>query len=128
VSQSLALGFKVSVVKLVGSKTEREIRLELIKSTSSVFSESSESQVKAFFLDNGMDFSKVIVLSSFPDDRVIYYWLLIESRMIGRVEVELDNPECTGMDTFTLLEYSHKLSKIQQIKLAVAMDLLTTET
>ena len=75
-----------------------------------------------------MDFSKVIVLSTFPDDRVIYYWLLIESRMIGRVEVELDNPERTGMDTFTLLEYSHKLSKIQQIKLAVAMDLLATET
>ena len=122
------LGFKVSVVKLVGSKTEREIRLELIKSTSSVFSESSESQVKAYFIDNDMDFSKVIVLSTFPDDRVIYYWLLIESRMIGRVEVELDNPERTGMDTFTLLEYSHKLSKIQQIKLAVAMDLLATET
>ena len=68
-----ALGFKVSVVKLVGSKTEREIRLELIKSTSSVFSEYSESHVKTYFLDNDMDFSKVIVLSSFPDDRVICY-------------------------------------------------------
>ncbi|MEP2650603.1 MAG: hypothetical protein ABJH06_01295 [Paraglaciecola sp.] len=115
-------------MKLVGSKTEKEIKSELLKNTSSVFSKPVESHVKTFFLDNDLDTAKVIVLDSFPDDRIVYYWLLIESRMIGRVEVELDCPECTGMDTFTLLEYRHKLSKIQQIKLAVAMELLATET
>ncbi|GLX80226.1 hypothetical protein tinsulaeT_35660 [Thalassotalea insulae] len=115
-------------MKLVGSKTEKEIKSELLKNTSSVFSKSAESHVKTFFLDNDLDTTKVIVLDSFPDDRIVYYWLLIESRMVGRVEVELDCPECTGMDTFTLLEYRHKLSKIQQIKLAVAMELLATET
>jgi len=115
-------------VKLVGSKTEKEIKLDLIKNTSSVFSESVESHVKTFFLDNDLDITKAIVLDSFPDDRLIYYWLLIDSRMVGRVEVELDDPECTGMDTFSLLEYRHKLSKVQQIKLAVAMELLATET
>jgi|TARA_B110000008_G_C16542765_1_gene392998 hypothetical protein len=116
------------VVKLIGSKTEKEIKLELIKNTSAVFSESVESHVKTFFLDNDLDITKAIVLDSFPDDRLIYYWLLIDSRMVGRVEVELDDPECTGMDTFSLLEYRHKLSKTQQIKLAVAMELLATET
>ncbi len=115
-------------MQLVGSKTEREIKSELLRNTSSVFSKSVESHVKTFFIDNCLDTTQVIVLDSFPDDRVVYYWLLIESRMVGRVEVELDCPECTDMDTFTILEYRHKLSKIQQIKLAVAMELLATKT
>ena len=115
-------------MKLVGSKTEKEFEAALIKNTSLVLSHSVNSHLKTFLLENEIDSNQVIVLEYFPDDGSIFYWLLIENRMIGRVEIELDDPERTGMDTFTLLEYRHKLSKVQQIRLAVAMNLLATST
>ncbi|GGI90558.1 hypothetical protein GCM10007978_30240 [Shewanella hanedai] len=115
-------------MKLVGSKTEKEFEAVLIKNTSLVLSHSVNSHLKTFLLENEIDPDQVIVLECFPDDGSIFYLLLIENRLIGRVEVELYAPERTGMDTVTLQEYRHKLSKTQQIKLAVAMNLLRAST
>ncbi len=64
-------------MKLVGSKTEKEFEAELIRNTSLVFGDSIDSYVKTFFIENEIEFNQILVLESFPDDRSIFYWLLV---------------------------------------------------
>ena len=115
-------------MKLIGSKTEREFEKELKDSTSAVLSENSESPLMLFLQEWEIDYKSVMILYCFPDDGSIFYTLLIENRLIGQVEVDLSDIENPTMETRTLPQYMQGLSKIQQIKLAVARSLVTNET
>ncbi len=115
-------------MKLIGSKTEKDIEAELLALTSNALASPKGSYLKRLLSELNVSSQKVIVLSSFPDESCDVYLLLIENRLIGQVEIDsgdLDNPI---IETFTIPEYKSGLSKIQQLKLAVAKVLLSSET
>ncbi len=115
-------------MKLIGSKTEREFERELINSTSTLLSEHSDSPLLLFLQEWEIDNKSVMILDSFPDDGSIFYLLLIENRLIGQVEIDSSDIENATMETMTLPQYMNGLSKMQQIKLAMARSLMDNET
>ncbi len=115
-------------MNLVGSKTEQDIEAELVALTSSTFANSKAYYLQQLLSELGVNFQEVIVLNRFPDETCEVYLLLIENRLIGQVEVDSDDVENPAIETFTIPEYKQGLSKIQQIRLAVAKRLLSPET
>ncbi|WP_153915810.1 hypothetical protein [Shewanella sp. TC10] len=115
-------------MSLVGSKTEKDIETELVALTSNAMTSSKGFHLKALLSELDLNSQKVIVLNNFPDETCDVYLLLIENRLIGQVEIDSDDLENPTIETFTIPEYKKGLSKIQQIRLAVAIMLLSSET
>ncbi|BBN82495.1 hypothetical protein PA25_24800 [Pseudoalteromonas sp. A25] len=115
-------------MNLVGSKTEKDIEAELVALTSSTFTNSKAYYLRQLLSELGINPQEVIVLRGFPDETSEVYLLLIENRLIGQVEIDSDDLENPTIETFTLPEYKQGLSKIQQIRLAVAKMLLSSKT
>ena len=115
-------------MNLVDSKTEKDIKTELVALNSNVFNCAKGFALKEFLSELSFNIQEVIVLNNFPDETCEVYLLLLENRLIGQVEVDSDDLDNPTIETFTIPEYKKGLSKIQQIRLAIAKTLLSSET
>lgn len=111
-------------MKLIGSKTEQELREQLIKSNEILF--------------NGIEYKRLLkaLTISFPQMRTAYiihwipeqgediYKILINDSIVAEIEMDRNKTEFAPIiKTIRLPQYLKGLSKQNQIKLAVALDL-----
>ena len=111
-------------MKLIGSKQEQEIRSELIKSHKVLYEGNSDKgllgTLKLYF--EGM--KTAYILNWIPEQGEDLYTILIDTDIIAKVEINKINQEDNPIiETFKLKEFQKGLSKLSQIKLAVAIDL-----
>ncbi|GBG07985.1 hypothetical protein PAT3040_02550 [Paenibacillus agaridevorans] len=115
-------------MKLIGSKLEQEIREQLSISNQSLF----ESEEKRRLLE--------VIKSSFPEMRTAYivnwipeqgediYKILINDSIIADIELDRYSDDFEPIvESKDIPNYLHGLSKQNQIKLAVALDLAKQE-
>ena len=67
------------------------------------------------------------VISSIPEQGEDHYKVLINDELIVNVEISHDSLVAPIVDSITVKQYLHKLSKTNQIQLAVALDLVKND-
>lgn len=109
-------------MKLMGNKTERDFREELLRSNKSL--QEPESRLRQILSSEGHNTKNAYVLNWTPEQREDCYTVLIDGKYLIDVEVErTDNYKQPVIESRELKVYMRGLSKINQIRLAVARDL-----
>ncbi len=111
-------------MKLIGSKTEREFRNNLIVSSNQHFSEDSNSPLKCFLQSKNIPYKNAHILNEITDESTTHYSILISGSSVLSVEIDKSNSRnSTIQSNSELKSYLLGLSKIEQIKLFVAKEL-----
>ena len=109
-------------MKLVGSKTEKEFRKELIRSNHTI--QDPDSKLRRVLEAKGHDTNNAYLLHWIPEQLEDLYTVLIDGSYIINVEIsKYDNSTIPIIERSELQTYLHGLSKTNQIRLAVALDL-----
>lgn len=112
-------------MKLIGSKIEREFREKLISSNISLNTETERLNLE--LKKAGYELTNGYVLNHIPEQVEDIYVLLISGSYIVNVEIDKFNSEVPSIiERVELKDYISGLSKIHQIQLAVAMELVQT--
>ena len=111
-------------MRLIGSKQEQEFRNELIMSHKALFEDDSGNRLLRVLKMYFEGFKTAYIINWIPEQGEDLYTVLIDTDMIAKVEVSkiAQNDEAI-VETFKLKEFERGLSKLSQIKLAVALDL-----
>ena len=116
-------------MKLIGSKTEEDFRKELIKINAVHFSGNSKFRLKKFLESEGYSIKHACLLSWFQDETEDCYSVLINKKYIVTAEIErLDKTFVPKIKRIELKEYEKGLSRMNQIKLLVAKELIHEKT
>jgi hypothetical protein len=118
--------FKVqSTVKLVGSKMENDFRRELIRSNEGL--QDPVSKLRQVLESEGFNTIKAYVLNWAPEQLEDIYLVLIDGSFLVRVEIDkYDKSKPPILERIELREYLRGLSKMNQVRLAVAKELAHT--
>ncbi len=112
-------------MRLIGSKAEREFREELIRSNK--FLNSENERLSLELRKVGFDLSNSFVLNHIPEQCEDIFVLLISGSYVVTIEIDKSDSENPAIiEHVELKDYLKGLSKIHQIKIAVAMDLMLT--
>lgn len=115
-------------MKLIGSRVEKEFRDILISSRKALFQENSKSRLLSLIKKHFTDMKTAYVIGHTPEQDVDIYQILIDMDTIVRIELSLydlnADPSVTKIST---KEYRQRLSKVRQIELAVALDLVKND-
>lgn len=111
-------------MRLIGSMTENKIRGDLIAGRNSIFIEGGCLLLLGAIRDIFPSIENAVVLNSIPDQGEDIYELLISEDMVVTLEIPRDGSPYS-YETSSRQEYAsrHK-SKMSQIKMAVAEDLI----
>jgi hypothetical protein len=112
-------------MKLIDSETEKEYRLQLIKSNHSLFN--SESKLLSELRRAYPQLITAYILDWLPEQGEDIYTILINDNIVATIEVEKDGSKESVVELSTVLQYVGRISKQNQIKLAVALDLARKE-
>lgn len=109
-------------MKLIGSKMENDFRQELIRSNEELHN--PDSRLRQVLEGKGYNTLNAYVLNWVPEQLEDIYLVLIDGSFL--VGVEIDKFEQTKPPLFERIElndYLHGLSKMNQVRLAVAKEL-----
>lgn len=108
-------------MKLIGSKTEEEFRNSLVNYLNQGDKDDSLYKVlKSTFSES----KTAYILSWTPEQREDIYVILVNIDKVAIIEISrINRMEKPIIEIFSLKDYKKRLSKIFQIKLAVAIDL-----
>lgn len=111
-------------MKLIGSKVEREFRDILISSHKALFQDNSNTRLLTLLKNNFPDMKTAYFIGHTPEQDVDIYQMLIDLDTIATVELErYDLNSEPLIKKISTKQYEKRLSKMWQIKLAVAVDL-----
>ncbi|WP_059173291.1 hypothetical protein [Bacillus sp. FJAT-27445] len=111
-------------MKLIGSKTEQEIRKLLIKSNELLFKSEEERRLLEVIKSSCPEMITAYILHWIPEQGEDIYKILINDSIIAVIELDRNNFELEPkVETLTISQYLKGLSKQNRIKLAVALDL-----
>jgi hypothetical protein len=111
-------------VKLIGSKTEQEFRENLIKSNQLLFKSEEKRRLLEVIKSSYPEMNTAYIIHWIPEQGEDIYKILINDRVIAEIELERHNAEVEPIvESLTIPQYLKGLSKQNQIKLAVALDL-----
>lgn len=110
-------------MKLIGSKTEQEFREQLIQSKKSLFSGEDRRNLREVISKFYPQMKTAYVLDWIPEQGEDLYKILINDDIIGKIELRCSNVDEPIVESLTVSQYLHSLSKRNQIQLAVALDL-----
>lgn len=112
----------LSDMKLIGSKTENDFREELIQSN--VALQSHDPKLKMALESTGHDTKNAYILHWTHEQLEDLYTVLIDGSYLVDVEIDkYDDSKPPLVERNELKPYMHGLSKMNQIRLAVAQDL-----
>lgn len=115
-------------MKLVGSKTEQDIRQQLIKSNKSLFEEEEKLRLRDVLQENFPNMRTAYVINWIPEQGEDIYKVLVDDILIADIELDRLNQDTKPLiKSVPISEYKVGLSKLNQIKLAVAIDLAQTD-
>ncbi len=116
-------------MKLVDSLQEKQFRAELSRGHHSLFHEETGARLLAFLKEKFGQLKTAYVLQWIPEQGEDICTILVNDDVIAELEVPRIDPagEPLMLRTTTMAEYAKRLTKIDQIKLAVALDLARTD-
>lgn len=111
-------------MKLIGSKTEEEIRKQLIKSNQLLFKSEEKKRLLEVIRSLYPEMNTAYIIDWIPEQGEDIYKLLINDNIIVKIELDRYNEEIEPIvESKSISEYLQGLSKRNQIKLGVALDL-----
>lgn len=114
-------------MKLIGSKMESDFREELLRSNEAL--QDPDSKLRKALEAEGHDTKIAYVLHWTPEQLEDLYSVLIGGSYLVDVEIDkYDNSKPPKLERNELKFYLHGLSKMNQVRLAVAQDLACTKT
>ncbi|WP_163103509.1 hypothetical protein [Peribacillus alkalitolerans] len=114
-------------MKLIGSNTERDFRKQLNESYESLFNV-KPSPLLALLQSKFPVMKTAYILNWIPEQGEDIYTIFIDREIIVIVELDRFNLELEPLlETISMNDYVKGLSKINQIKLAVAIDLASKQ-
>ncbi|MDN4621058.1 hypothetical protein QCD85_23270 [Paenibacillus sp. PsM32] len=115
-------------MKLIGSKQEQDFRKELeCSNIVSAQDAKAEAILNVLIITFG-EVKSAYILNWTPEQGEDIFTILVNLDRIAKVEISRVNPsEVPIIETFNLKDFQRRLSKIFQIKLAVAIDLAKKE-
>lgn len=111
-------------MKLVGSKTEQDIKNELIKSHKALFQEGKSQRLFNVLRYYFSEMKTAYCINWIPEQGEDIYTILIDATLIVTIELDRYNLDADPIVEFVQCKhYKYGLSKIEQIKLALAIEL-----
>ncbi|MCP1307669.1 hypothetical protein [Paenibacillus tyrfis] len=111
-------------MKLKGSKTEQDFRVRFIDSHKSLFQDPSNERLLNVLRNSFPEMRTAYFIGHVPEQGEDFYRLLINTDTIALIELDRYNFDAKPIvDTISLRDYVKGLSKMDQIKMAVALDL-----
>lgn len=111
-------------VKLIGSKTEQDIRKQLVKSNELLFKSEENKRLLEVIRSLYPEMKVAYIIDWIPEQGEDIYRLLINEDIILEIELDRYNGEIEPIiETKSIIQYLQGLSKQNQIKLGVALDL-----
>ncbi|MCG9737634.1 hypothetical protein L1D32_05645 [Shewanella insulae] len=109
-------------MKLIGSKMESDFREELIRSNEAL--QARDSKLRMALESEGHDSTNSHVLHWVPEQLEDIYVVLVGGTYVIDVEIDkYDGSKSPTVQRHELKPYLHGLSKMNQVRLAVAQDL-----
>ncbi len=111
-------------VKLVGSKTEQDFKQQLIKSNKLLFDDEEYKNLLKVLYEYFPNMRTAYIIHWIPEQGEDIYRLLIDDSLIAEIALDRINLEVKPLVESALIsQYRQGLTKINQIKLLVALDL-----
>jgi hypothetical protein len=111
-------------MRLIGSTQEQNFRKELIESHTALFQKGKNKRILNILKANFNEMKTAYIINWVPEQGEDFYTILVDLNIIVKVEIgRYNHDEEPIIEIFKLQEYEKGLSKVSQIKLAVAMDL-----
>ena len=108
---------------------EADFRKELLESHQYHFSENSESRLKVLIEKAGHSTERAFVLHWTPDQTEDFYSVLIGGEYLVTTEIEkMDLAANPVVERQEIKDYIHGMSRMHQVRLAVALDLAHEKT
>lgn len=108
-------------MKLIKSKTELDIREQLLKSNTFF---QSPSRLKSALEEQGHSTAHAFTLNWTPEQNEDIYLVLVDGAYL--VKIELDRVQSDSVpvcERIEIADYKHQLKKMKQIELLIAQDL-----
>lgn len=109
-------------MRLIGSKTEQDIRKQLIASNKSIFQEGDNLRLRVALQEEFPNMKTAYVLNWIPEQGEDIYKVLVDNFIVAEVELDRVNLS-TKVNSIPISQFKIGLSKLNQIKLAVAIEL-----
>ncbi|MGD6817982.1 hypothetical protein ACQCVE_13045 [Metabacillus sp. 113a] len=111
-------------MKLIGSKTEQDIRKQLVKSNELLFKSEENKRLLEVIRSLYPEMKVAYIIDWIPEQGEDIYKLLINENIILEIELDRYNAEIDPIiESKSITQYLQGLSKQKQIKLGVARDL-----
>lgn len=111
-------------MKLIGSKQEEDFRKELAASNIALSNGDKENAMLEALRTTFGEIKTAYILNWTPEQGEDIYTILVDLDKVAKIEISRDNySEVPFIETFKLKDFEKGLSKVFQIKLAVAIDL-----
>lgn len=110
-------------MKLRGSKTEKDFRDQLIESHRSLFGSGNDRRLFRILNELYPQMITAYVIHWIPEQRRDFYRILINDDTVAKIELDHDNEREPIVESATIPQYLLGLSRINQVQLAVAIDL-----
>ncbi|WP_419886063.1 hypothetical protein [Paenibacillus sp. B-A-8] len=115
-------------MKLIGSKLEQELREQFIKSNQSLFKSEEKRRLLEVIRSSFSEMKTAYIVNWIPEQGEDIYMVLINDDLIAEIELDRYSDEVEPIVEFEAVsQYLHGLSKQNQIKLAVALELAKQE-
>nr|WP_246627884.1 hypothetical protein [Paenibacillus oenotherae] len=107
---------------------EQELREQLIKSNQSLFKSEEKRRLLEVIRNSFSEMKTAYIVNWIPEQGEDIYKVLINDAIIAGIELDRNSDEVEPIVEFeNVPQYLHGLSKQNQIKLAVALDLAKQE-
>lgn len=111
-------------MKLKGSKTEEDFRVRLMNSHRSLFQENSNERLLNVLRNSFPKMRTAYFIGHTPEQGEDLYRILINTDTIALIELDRYNLDIKPIvGTISVRDYVKGLNKMDQIKMAVALDL-----
>ncbi|PAF19100.1 hypothetical protein [Terribacillus saccharophilus] len=111
-------------MKLIGSKTEQDLRDLLKESNESLFNDNDKTRLLTVLRNQYPEMKSAYIIHWIPEQGEDIYRILINDSIISEIEIDrLDEKAEPINEAKSFNEYKQGLNKQNQLKLAVAIDL-----
>lgn len=110
-------------MKLIGSSTEQEIRTRLLGSKEELFTNPKNRNLLQCLIGASPNMKTAFVLYWIPEQGEDIYQILVNDDLILEIEISHDGIIEEPVKSYTISQYLVGKKRMDQIKLAVALDL-----
>lgn len=111
-------------MRLIGSKTEEDFRNDLIKSHNLLFTGDLYKELLQVLKTNFPEMKTAYILKHIPEQGEDLYTILVNLDTIATIEISrYSQDEKPIVEISSINDFKRGMSKVQQIELAVALDL-----